>query len=262
MFSGLKLAAEICNAGTEGIREGSETISFNPNAPKPGEYLADPGTAGATTLLLQVALPCLLFSARKESESLEPTESVLILRGGTNAIAAPQIDFTIEIFFPFIRRHFNICPKLNIKRRGYFPRGGGEISVIIPSMPGPLPAISLISRGHVIAVRGRAYVAGSLPTRIAQLIADAARSQLLSSGIDRKLVRIDTEKDTTAVGNGSGIMLWAETQEGCIIGGSAIGVKGVNASQTGKEAADELLRNLDHGGCVDEYLQVNSSFSF
>lgn len=29
----------------------------------------------------------------------------------------------------------------------------------------------------------------------------------------------------------------------------------VKAEDVGRQAAEELLRNLDHGGCVDDYLQ-------
>lgn len=29
----------------------------------------------------------------------------------------------------------------------------------------------------------------------------------------------------------------------------------VRAEDVGRQAAEELLRNLDHGGCVDDYLQ-------
>ena len=32
-------------------------------------------------------------------------------------------------------------------------------------------------------------------------------------------------------------------------------ISGVPAENVGKEAAQMLLNNLEHGGCVDEYLQ-------
>ena len=63
------------------------------------------------------------------------------------------------------------------------------------------------------------------------------------------------EKPSDAVGSGSGIVLWAETYEGCILGGGALGSKGMDAARVGREAARELTSNLDHGGCVDEYMQ-------
>lgn len=44
-------------------------------------------------LLLQVSLPCALFAEG-------PSE--LCLKGGTNAEMAPQIDYTIKVFFFFL----------------------------------------------------------------------------------------------------------------------------------------------------------------
>jgi len=42
-----------------------------------------------------------------------------------------------------------------------------------------------------------------------------------------------------------------------VIGGSSVSTKSKAPEEVGNEAAEELLRNLRHGGCVDEYLQVN-----
>ncbi|XP_014665925.1 PREDICTED: RNA 3'-terminal phosphate cyclase-like [Priapulus caudatus] len=47
----------------------------------------------------------------------------------------------------------------------------------------------------------------------------------------------------------------AETTTGCRFGGSALGKRGVEAHEVGQEAAQQLLSNLKHGGCVDEHLQ-------
>ena len=47
----------------------------------------------------------------------------------------------------------------------------------------------------------------------------------------------------------------AETNSGLRLAGSALGKKGVPAEQVGQAAAEMLLDNLNHGGCVDEYLQ-------
>jgi RNA 3'-terminal phosphate cyclase (RTC), insert domain len=63
-------------------------------------------------------------------------------------------------------------------------------------------------------------------------------------------------------GNGSGIVLWAETDVGCVFGASALGSKGTDPEAVGDEAAQELIRGLRAGGCVDEYMQVIPNFLF
>ncbi|KZT44174.1 RNA 3'-terminal phosphate cyclase [Sistotremastrum suecicum HHB10207 ss-3] len=249
--AGSKLVAQICLARLDGADKGSDELTFSPQNIRLGNYSADPGTAGSTTLLFQVSLPTLLFST-----SPIPTISTLKLRGGTNAVQAPQIDYTENVFLPFLRQHFGILVELDIRKRGYWPKGGGEIRLSITSRQDPLPSFQLLERGEVTKIRGRSFAAG-LPAALARTMAETARNHLIEAGIDESKIEITAlrEKEGTAVGSGSGIVLWAETENGCILGGSALGQKGKTPEAVGSEAADELVRNLSHGGCVDEYLQ-------
>ncbi|KAH9831012.1 RNA 3'-terminal phosphate cyclase [Rhodofomes roseus] len=255
--AGLRLVAELCGGSLSGSEPGTTEIDYRPGLGVllSRTYSADPGTAGATTLLLQVSLPCLLFSPAPSASDGPPTTE-LILCGGTNAIQAPQIDYTAHVFLPFIQRHFGLAPSLQVKMRGYYPKGGGRVRVVVPAVPGPLPSVNLTHRGSVEAVRGRAYVAG-LPAHLAASMRNSAAAALQNGGIDPDIIHIEAirEESHDAVGSGSGIVLWAETDGGCVLGGSAIGVKGKKPAKVGEEAANELLRNLAHGGCVDEYMQ-------
>ncbi|KAI0710375.1 RNA 3'-terminal phosphate cyclase [Cerioporus squamosus] len=251
--AGLRLVAEVCSARLDGCNTGSTTIQLVPQSqPTTSQtYVADPGTAGSIALLLQVSLPCLVFSPSPGSPS------TLVLRGGTNAAQAPQIDYTQHVFLPFLRRHFGLDPTLEIVKRGYFPKGGGEVHVSIPAVRGPLPAVTLVGRGKVKTVRGRSYVAG-LPRSLADAMCAAATEVLVEAGVvdaDQINVECVREKPADAVGSGSGIVLWAETEDGCVFGGSALGRKGIDPARVGREAGGELVSNLAHGGCVDEYMQ-------
>lgn len=249
---GIKLAAEICKASL--TVHSPCAIDFAPGQIElPGEYSASPGTAGSTTLLLQVSLPCLLFS-----RSPSATPSTLSLHGGTNATMAPQIDYTQHIFFPFLSRHFAIEPTLHIATRGYFPRGGGKVFCSIPPIHGPLTPISLTDRGAVTSIKGQAHV-GGLPYVIAHKMREGAREKLINAGYDPGIIDFQAVrmKNEEVVGSGGGIILWAETSTGCLIGGSSVSSKGKDPTDVGIAAAAELLRNLEHGGCVDEYLQVS-----
>ena len=42
-----------------------------------------------------------------------------------------------------------------------------------------------------------------------------------------------------------------------MLGGSALGKKGLDPADVGRDAAKELISNLAHDGCVDEYMQVS-----
>ncbi|KAL4065444.1 RNA 3'-terminal phosphate cyclase domain-containing protein [Scleroderma citrinum] len=252
--AGVNLAAEICYGNTSGVSVGSTELEFRPGVVRlPRILTADPGTAASTTLLLQVALPCLLFGHDTSSDA---SSSILTLRGGTNAIQAPQIDYTVHVFLPFMRKHFGLDLKLIIKRRGYFPKGGGSILCTVPPLTGPLPPVVLTDRGEVQRIFGEARV-GGLPYFLANRMKKAACARLLAAGflLEQMQIIAVEERPDEVTGSGGGTVLWAETDAGCWIGGSAVSEKGKSPEQVGKEAAEELLRNLEYGGCVDEYLQ-------
>ena len=256
---GLRLVAELCQGRLSGSDPGTTEIQYYPGpvVMLSRTYKADPGTAGATTLLLQVSLPCLLFSPASYDPAEAQPETELILCGGTNATQAPQVDYTAHVFLPFLRRHFGLILSLDVKRRGYYPKGGGRVRVQVPAVPGPLPSVTLTHRGSITAVHGRAYVAG-LPAHLAASMRNAATAVLRDGGINPELISIEAvrEEQKDAVGSGSGIVLWVETDGGCVLGGSAVGSKGKKPAKVGEEAAEELLRNLAYGGCVDEHMQV------
>lgn len=251
--TGLELTAQISSAQLTGASIGSSEISFRPQKISlPGVFSADAITAGSTTLLLQISFPLLLFSAQKSAAS------TLILKGGTNATQAPQVDYTQHVLLPFVAKHFGIKAELGIKKRGYFPKGGGEIVLNVTATDECLSSFTLLERGQVKKIGGIAHLAG-LPSTLGEEMVEGATRKLRAAGFteDRYLVDIVSkrEKNENTFGNGSGIVLWAELEGGGFIGGSAVGRKGIDAFKTGEEAAKSLLNGLDAGGCVDEWLQ-------
>lgn len=264
-YSGLELAAQISSARLTGAHNASTEIEFIPGRINlPNDFKADSVTAGSITLLLQVALPLLLFST-----SPAPV-STLTLLGGTNASLAPQIDYTENIFFPFLRRHFGVdSVKLQIVKRGYFPKGGGEVKVSVQPFSGDekLRNISLLERGRIRYIAGIAHYA-ALPVVVGNGMASGAMRRLEKEGFvngespkegitEKGLVfpigiNVRREPQNLTVGAGSGIVLWAQLEGGGMIGGSAVGRKGLAPEEVGREAAEELLRGLNAGGCVDE----------
>ncbi|KAL5490083.1 hypothetical protein ACEPAI_4916 [Sanghuangporus weigelae] len=295
--AGLALTAQISNARTEGIEKGSQCVLFDPSEGyiRAGEYEADPGTAGSTMLLCQVSLPCLLFpepgplgraEERAGNESPGPDEmdsetrlyrhSFLTLRGGTNALNAPQADYAQHVLFPFLNthvlpssssassdstQHHDALLRMDIKQRGFYPRGGGLLHISIPTLlkGQTLRAVTLTDRGEVVSVRGIVIVSGVIGQRVASEMRQSALSELRALSpeifsLPKAQVDISTESSSNGRA-GSAIVLLAYTSTGCVLAGSALGSKGVRAAQTGKEAARELVRQLEEGGCVDEWLQ-------
>ncbi|KAG6811870.1 hypothetical protein H0H92_005446 [Tricholoma furcatifolium] len=255
--TGLELAAKIASARLTGASNGSTSIDFVPKRlALPGSFTADCVTAGSTMLLLQIALPLLLFSQGQSAS--EP--STLTLLGGTNATQAPQIDYVQHVFLPFMQRHFGMAfgsVELEIRRRGYMPKGGGEVVVKVTPVD-RLYGARVLERGKVKLVSGIAHFAG-LPASVGREIVQGAK-QVLSEGLKEEGemtvdIQYKRERNEDSKGAGSGIVLWAELEGGGIIAGSAVGSKQIPPHRLGEQAAQDLLRGLHAGGCVDEWLQ-------
>jgi len=118
-----------------------------------------------------------------------------------------------------------------------------------------LRAIDLTDPGKIEKISGIAH-AVRLPEKIATKMAHAASKELIRSGqarLDIKSESYPPYQDPHA-GPGAGITLWAETENGAIIGASSLGRPGKPAEQVGKEAAENLIKELKTGCAVDRYM--------
>src|SRR3989344_6611665 len=107
---------EICGAETSNIQVGSKELWYKPGRIKGGKYRIDIGTAGSISLSLQgIILPC-LFAPKKVS---------LEIKGGTCGKWQASVDYLQNVLIPHLTRFAKI--ELKIIKRGYYPKGGGEI---------------------------------------------------------------------------------------------------------------------------------------
>jgi RNA 3'-terminal phosphate cyclase (ATP) len=152
----VKAAAKIGGAKVEGASLGSQELTFIPTSIRPGDYNFDIGSAGSTTLVLQSILPALLMANGP---------STLTLQGGTHNPFAPPFEFLEKAFLPIINR---MGPKIQacLERPGYYPKGGGRLSVTIQPAK-KLQILHLDERGEIQERRATATVAG-LPRHIAE----------------------------------------------------------------------------------------------
>jgi len=270
--TGLHLAVDLCAKGrlVGGATVGDMEILYqtggscfpHEHVPSFRNVRADIGTAGSICLLLQVAVPCILLGIP------EKTTVQLQLSGGTNATMAPQYDYWERVFLPVLcqqckidqQQHF---PRLDVLRRGYFPKGGGQVQMTLQSLPShrALHAIRLVDRGQVCEISIRSFCAGSkFPRRLAQEMTEACQHHIIRgipdlSPSDSVVWRIDVVQEPKAVGHGLGILVVARTTTGCLLAGSALCGPKQRADETGIRAAQELIDTLNDGGCVDDWLQ-------
>jgi len=244
-MAGLDLISRLCSGTLEGCQVGSCEVTFDPGQIGQGNFVADTHTAGSICLLMQAAVPCLLYS---------PASCTLVLKGGTNCDMAPQIDYTTMVFKP-IAEKFGMQVDIDIKRRGYFPKGGGEVEV--RSQPCTmLHPVVMSERGDLTRVYSRAWVAGTLPDHLSQKV-----SKSIARDLRQNLPGVSLQQDSlkepqgTAWGNGVGCMIVAESSTGCLYGGSALGKPRQPAEDAAGLATREILQAVNSGACVDDYLQ-------
>jgi RNA 3'-terminal phosphate cyclase (ATP) len=159
----VRAAAAVGAARVEGDAIGSKRLLFEPGEVRPGEYRFEVGTAGSATLVVQTVLPALMLAG---------APSKLAVEGGTHNPLAPPYDFLERVFAPLVAR-MGPAITARLKRPGFYPVGGGELSVeIVPPPAGPdgkpaLGRLDLDERGPVRRLSARAVVS-RLPLSIAE----------------------------------------------------------------------------------------------
>jgi RNA 3'-terminal phosphate cyclase (GTP) len=236
----VEAAGAVCGARVRGANLGSTELVFDPGPVRPGTFSLDVGTAGSTTLVLQaVLLPCLFL----------PGEFIFELRGGTDVPWSPPADYLANVTLRTLQP-FGIG-RLDVARRGYYPKGGGVLRARFVGGSGFGFALNFPAPGEIKAIRGVSHATSQLQERgVAERQADAAEHLLERLGCKVEIVAEYSE----AANLGSGLTLWTESDDGPPIGGSALGAKGKPADDVGREAARALLDELNAGAAVDRHL--------
>jgi len=244
-LNAVKLIANLVGAEVEGLRVGSTEIVFKPKRrPRGGRYEADIGTAGSISLFLQATLPVLLSASG---------EVFLRIRGGTNVKWSPPIQYMQNVLLPLLSG-FGVKAEINVERLGFYPRGGGIVSVrASPSYP--LKPVRLDRFSEIKGIWGLIYIA-NLPRHIAERQAASARRALEEAGYGRYIREFKIDSKTPAIGAGTGTVLWAVTDVG-ILGGDSLGERGKRSEVVGREAAEKLIAALRSKASVDVHALDN-----
>lgn len=235
-LTALKAVAAICGGVLEGAKLGATEIRFRPGRIVGGEFHFAVGTAGSIALVLQPLLPVALHADG-------PIR--LTISGGTDVKMAPPADYLRLVFLPWLER-MGVTVNIESMRHGYYPKGGGAISLMLRPCRQLKPLVAEIP-GAVRAIRGIAHVA-HLPLHIPERMAAAARTQLADLGpVEIEATVLD---DAEASGTGGALVLVAETEHS-LLGAATVAERGVPAEQLGQDAGRALRAELEAGAAVD-----------
>jgi len=224
--------AELCGAEVEGAKAGSMDLRFKPGPVVGGMHQLDVGTAGSVTLVLQA---CLLALARCRKEV------VLQIRGGTNVGWSPPVDHYQLVLLPLLCQMGGEV-RMEVARRGFYPEGGGEVLVTASPWKHIAP-FKVEERGMLRSIDGVCF-SRNLPPNICQRMADVVRKRF--KGMEPH-IHMDIGQGPSA---GAGVFLCA-LFERTILGGDALGERGISSERVGEKAVDALLSEINSRSTLD-----------
>jgi len=234
---GVKILSKICQARVEGLYVNSTSLKFFPSQGLNLDLQEDIGTAGSIPLILQVLIPAV---------SLMKNSLKLSIIGGTDVPWSPTSDYTRYVLAEVFSR-IGINFTSEIKRRGYYPKGGGLVETQIQPYKSLNP-ISLVERKTISAKLLCAY--SHIPKEVIEKEIQNAKIILDKSGFDCEI----SIKEENALDKGCSILIFSHDTNS-VIGSDGIYQKSL--SGLGESVAKKFIEsNLGVDLCLSDMLVV------
>lgn len=232
----IEAASIVSEAIVEGAKLKSSWIRFFPKRIKNGNFRFDIGTAGATSLVLQTLYLPLSFASGTSN---------LTITGGTHVSWSPTFDYIKNCWIYFMEI-LGLKIKVELKRAGFYPHGGGEIKALINPADGVKP-LNLIDRGKLLKIQ--IYSAHTnLTDEVAKRQARTAERILKGYGeIETIIDELESYSKNTTIAI-TGIF------ENSICCYTNLGEKGKRAELVAEEACEKFIKFLSTESTVDEYM--------
>ncbi|KAH7115858.1 RNA 3'-terminal phosphate cyclase domain-containing protein [Dendryphion nanum] len=263
-------------ARVSGIGLKSKEITFVPNIQggqnsHEREMEIKQSTPGSVNLVFQALLPYLLFSQSSgplpfNTEGAAHAQRPIQLRvtGGTNVSNSPSFEYIQQVLVPMLEKIGIPLIGAEVHSRGWSQGTTrlGTVTYTVTPLSKKLPAFQLVDRGVVKSVK-------------ATIIAPRETERMIRDELD---VMFEKAEHLLFGTNGVGdieitfedsrhekryyLLLVATTSTGMKLGRDWLYDRGVRAgkpdtivSSLVKQVANELITELKHGGCVDEFLR-------
>ena len=198
-LAAIKILQKISNAKVIGDKLGSTELKFIPGEIKNLELIEDVKTAGSISLILQVLIPAVSISQKKLS---------LIIKGGTDVMWSPTMNYTNCVLKEAYSR-MGIRFEIQITKRGYFPKGQGEIKLDV--YPSEIKSIKLSKRKKQKFQLKCSF--SKIPIQIIEKKIEQIRKEIKKHDFE---IEIET-KEEEASDSGSSVLIYS-VEENSIIG--------------------------------------------
>ncbi|HXU95811.1 MAG TPA: RNA 3'-terminal phosphate cyclase [Candidatus Nitrosotalea sp.] len=220
---GVKILSKICQAKVEGLYVNSTSLKFFPSQGVNLDLQEDIGTAGSIPLILQVLTPAV---------SLMKNSLKLSIIGGTDVPWSPTSDYTKYVLAEVFSR-IGINFTCDIKRRGYYPKGGGLVETQIQPCK-TLNPISLTERKTTFAKLLCVY--SHISKEIIQKEIENAKIILAKNGFDCEI----SIKEDNALDKGCSILIFSNDANS-VTGSDGIYQKNLNG--LGESVAKKFIES-------------------
>jgi RNA 3'-terminal phosphate cyclase (ATP) len=265
-LTGVQWLSRACGAATQGAEKKSRTLTFyakdhdqsSLRVVKGGwekmETTIDIGSPGAIGLVFQAILPYLLFAG--STHGGEETLHISI-KGGTNVSNSPSIDYIEHVLVPMLEKIGLPGIKVDCRSRGWSTgrtEMGAVAFTVTPFANGAsLGAFRLTNRGDI--TKFEAFVLG--PRNSDKHVHRELKKALEAVDLDR--VPLAVAFELSGHEKRLYVLLVAHTTTGLRLGRDHLFQERFSSLEyaipkLAQRAVDDLKLELDHGGCVDEYM--------
>jgi RNA 3'-phosphate cyclase len=229
---------------------GADTVTFHPGTLRGGGFQLEIGTAGAIPLFLQTVLSVALFA---------PGPVTFTVSGGTDVRGAMSMDFWRLVLLPFLQPYAAEVA-LTIERRGFYPKGGGQVRLRTASLlnqsnwvtlASTLPPLRLPARGELRHVEIVSCASRDLrEQRVATRQAAACQNRL---GLQPATVEVSHVESYSPGSVITAVAVYEQSR----VGVDVLGERGKSSERVGQEAADKLQAEIAGDGTVDLHAADN-----
>ncbi|KAL6703623.1 hypothetical protein ACN47E_009483 [Coniothyrium glycines] len=255
---------QACHAKLSGVGLKAKDITYAPNQERvPASQLSisevriDQSTPGSVNLVLQAILPYLLFSGAQ-------TPIRVRITGGTNVSNSPSVEYISQVLLPMLNLIGIPCITPHLHSRGWSQASTslGSITYTITPLTGRLPAFHILDRGHIIHITATILAprATEHPFRSELSHVFSVRESRFFDGMNEPNVTIAFEPSHHD--KRYYLLLVATTSTGVRLGRDWLYDQAIRPGKLEniiptmvRKVSDDLLAEIEHGGCVDEFMR-------
>jgi len=236
----INAVSKLCNAKVIGAKIGSKEIEFCPNGIKSGKFYFDVGTAGAVSLVLQsLIIPAIHANGKVE----------IRIKGGTAVRWSPSMLYFKDVFCNYLKK-FGINILVDIVREGFYPKGGGLVSVKVYPYK-KLNQLIILERGEFRKIDIYSVASESLKSRkVAERQINGFKENF---NFDLKKIYFKTNYVRTF---SPGSYIHATViHSNSRLGATVLGEIGKSSESVGRECAIELKNMIEDKSPIDRYME-------